>query len=78
MRCTRCGYRGKPRPEPLWLLLVTVGIWIVPLAFLAFGYWPFLLLPAIAVTVWAVFAIHLQCPACGAPRGAKNSASRTR
>ncbi|MCO6412283.1 MAG: hypothetical protein J5I92_06025 [Thiogranum sp.] len=57
---------------------MTVGIWIVPLAFLAFGYWPFLLLPAIAVTVWAVFAIHLQCPACGAPRGAKNSASRTR
>ena len=39
---------------------------MVPLGFLSLGYWPFFLLPAVALTAWAWIAARSLCPACGA------------
>ncbi len=39
-----------------WLRLAALLAWLPPAAFFAAGYWPFLLLPAIAVTAWALLA----------------------
>ncbi len=65
-RCPHCGYQGKPARESLWLAWVAAAAWLVPLAFLTLGYWPFFLLPAIAVTAWAFIAVRPVCPACKA------------
>lgn len=65
--CDQCGYRGAPQREGVGLVWLAVFIWLVPLAFLSFGFWPFFLLPAVAVSAWAFTAYRLRCPACGAP-----------
>lgn len=63
--CAHCNYTGRPRLQPAWLLWLAVLVWLVPLAFLAHGYWPFFLLPAVAISAWAVTAVHRSCPHCG-------------
>jgi hypothetical protein len=65
-RCPHCGYRGKPVRESVWLLWLAAAAWLVPLGFLAFGFWPFFLLPAAALSAWAWLAVRPQCPACRA------------
>jgi hypothetical protein len=42
-------------------------VWLLPLGFLSQGFWPFFLLPSIAITVWAVSAVRRVCPGCGKP-----------
>jgi hypothetical protein len=63
-QCSKCGYTGKPELEQAWLAVAALLVWLIPLGFLSFGYWPFFLLPAIATTAWAVTAVRLRCPAC--------------
>jgi len=53
--------------EQAWLVPVTAIAWVIPLSFLSFGYWPFFLLPAVAITAWAVMAVRLRCPSCRQP-----------
>jgi hypothetical protein len=72
-RCTHCGSSGRLRLEPAWLLRLALLIWLVPLGFLSMGFWPFLLLPSIAVSAWAAMVVRPACPQCG--RRGKNSAS---
>ncbi len=48
--------RGRRARRNRWLRLAALLTWLPPAAFLAAGYWPFLLLPAIAVTAWALLA----------------------
>ena len=66
-QCSNCGYTGGPQLEQAWLIPVAVVAWIIPLSFLAVGYWPFFLLPAIAITAWALLAVRLRCPSCKQP-----------
>jgi len=63
-RCPHCGYRGRPRWENSWLAWVAGLVWLLPIGFLSMGYWPFFLLPSIAITVWAWFAVQFTCPVC--------------
>lgn len=65
--CPHCGYTGAPRWTNTYLAVVAGLLWVAPLAFLSQGFYPFLILPAIALTVWAVIAIRPVCPACGRP-----------
>jgi hypothetical protein len=58
MKC--CAHRGYPG-EP-----VRETVWLVPLVFLAAGYWPFFLLPAVAMTAWVWLGLRPLCPACRA------------
>lgn len=67
--CSTCGYRGQPRYEGVWVAWVAAVVWLVPLGFLSQGYWPFLVLPSIALTVWAVVSVRRICPVCRAPWG---------
>lgn len=53
--------------EGLGLAWLAVFMWLVPLVFLSFGFWPFFLVPAIAISVWACMTYRLRCPGCGAP-----------
>ena len=39
-RCSNCGYTGGPQLEQAWLIPVAVVAWLIPLSFLAVGYWP--------------------------------------
>lgn len=63
--CAQCNYRGRPRLQPGWLLWLGVLVWLVPLGFLSQGYWPFFLLPAVAISVWAYTGVRRTCPRCG-------------
>lgn len=65
--CAHCGYTGRPRLQPAWLVWLAVLIWLLPLGFLAHGLWPFFLLPSIAITAWAVTGVRRVCPGCGKP-----------
>ena len=65
-RCPHCGYQGKAVREGGCLVWVAALAWLVPLGFLSLGYWPFFLLPAVALTAWAWIAARSLCPACGA------------
>lgn len=65
--CEYCGYVGKPLRSARWLAWLAAAVWLVPLAFLLQGFWPFFLLPAIAITAWAVLAARRVCPHCGKP-----------
>jgi hypothetical protein len=67
MRCAHCAGTGRPVWRPLWLALLALLIWLLPLAFLSMGFWPLFLLPSIAITAWAVTAVRRVCPACGRP-----------
>ncbi|WP_158675410.1 hypothetical protein [Thiohalobacter thiocyanaticus] len=49
----------------LWMIPVTLLVWLVPVAFLSHGYWPFFLLPAIAITIWSLIAVKRECARCG-------------
>jgi len=69
IHCDQCGYIGAPRREGLGLVWLAAFMWLVPVAFLSFGFWPFFLLPAIAVSVWAYLAYQTRCPTCGASLG---------
>ncbi|MDH3527570.1 MAG: hypothetical protein OEN52_03860 [Gammaproteobacteria bacterium] len=71
--CPHCGTSRRPRLEPAWLLWLALLIWLVPLGFLSMGFWPFLLLPSIAISAWAFLAVRPVCPQCGKRR--KDSAS---
>jgi hypothetical protein len=64
-RCAHCHYTGRPRLRPAWLLWLVFLVWLVPLGFLAHGFWPFFLLPAVALTAWAAVAVRRTCPNCG-------------
>lgn len=66
-RCAHCGHRGRPRLRPAWLAWLALLVWLLPLAFLSLGYWPFFLLPAIAISAWALGAVRRHCPRCGRP-----------
>jgi hypothetical protein len=66
-RCVHCGYRGRPAWRPAWIAVLAVLVWLLPLGFLSQGFWPFFLLPSIAITAWAVSAVHRVCPGCGKP-----------
>jgi len=63
--CPHCEYRGRPRLQPAWLLWLALLVWLVPLGFLTAGFWPFLLLPSIAISAWALMAVRPVCPQCG-------------
>ena len=63
--CTHCNYTGRARLQPAWLLWLAVLVWLVPLGFLTQGFWPFFLLPAVAVSAWASMAVRRTCPNCG-------------
>jgi hypothetical protein len=67
MRCAHCGGTGPPVWRPLWLVLLALLVWALPLGFLSMGFWPFFLLPSVAITVWAFTAVHRVCPDCGRP-----------
>ncbi len=62
--CSHCGYVGKLELDQAWLMLAAVAAWIIPVVFYSFGFWPFFLLPAIAITAWAITAVRPRCPAC--------------
>ncbi|HSH30310.1 MAG TPA: hypothetical protein VK971_10415 [Thiohalobacter sp.] len=49
----------------IWLIPATLLVWLVPIAFLSHGYWPFFLLPAIALTIWSLIAVKRECGRCG-------------
>ena len=66
--CRHCGYAGRPRWANGHLAVLAALLWLVPRAFLSQGFYPFLILPTIALTVWAALAIRPICPACGRPR----------
>ena len=66
-RCVQCGYRGRPIWRPAWPGVLALLVWLLPLGFLSLGYWPFFLLPSIAVSVWALATVRRVCPACGSP-----------
>jgi len=66
-RCAHCGFTGRPRLRPAWLALLAVLVWLLPLGFLSMGFWPFFLLPSVAITAWAVSAVRRVCPRCGQP-----------
>lgn len=63
-RCQKCGYSGRPELEQGWLIAVALIAWIIPLSFLSMGFWPFFLLPAVAITAWALMGVRLRCPSC--------------
>lgn len=63
--CVHCNDTVRPRLQPAWLLWLAVLAWLPPLAFLSLGYWPFFLLPALAINAWAVTAVRRTCPTCG-------------
>ncbi len=65
-QCPHCGYQGNAGYRDGWLAWVAGAAWLVPLAFLSMGYWPFFLLPAIALTAWAFVSVKRVCPRCGA------------
>jgi len=52
------------RWENSWLAWVAGLVWLLPIGFLSMGYWPFFLLPSIAITAWAWFAVQFTCPVC--------------
>jgi len=64
--CEQCGYTGAARREGRGLVWLAALMWLVPLAFLSFGFWPFFLFPAIAISAWAYMAYQSRCPGCGA------------
>ena len=64
-KCAYCGHTDRPVLKNLWMIPVTVLIWLVPITFLSHGYWPFFLVPAIAVTVWSLIAVKRECTRCG-------------
>jgi hypothetical protein len=66
-RCTHCGFTGRPRLRPAWLAVLALLVWLLPLGFLSMGFWPFFLLPSIAITAWAVGAVRRVCPDCCTP-----------
>lgn len=63
-RCPHCNHSGRPRLEPAWLLRLALLVWLVPLGFLSQGFWPFLLLPSIAISAWAAMDVRPVCPRC--------------
>lgn len=63
--CVHCDFRGRPRLRPAWLLWLAILVWLLPLGFLARGYWPFFLLPALAIDAWAATGVRRTCPRCG-------------
>jgi len=65
--CRHCGYAGRPRWANGHLAVLAALLWLVPLGFLVQGFYPFLIVPAMAVTVWAVMAVRRTCPSCGRP-----------
>ena len=65
--CPHCGFAGPPRWTNTYIAVVAALVWLAPVAFLSQGWYPFLILPAIALTAWAVMAIRPVCPACGKP-----------
>ena len=67
--CHHCGYTGAPRREGLGLIVLAAFLWLLPAAFLVFGFWPFFLVPAIVLTAWAYLSYRESCPACRAPLG---------
>ncbi|HYQ71572.1 MAG TPA: hypothetical protein VET88_06555 [Gammaproteobacteria bacterium] len=66
-KCIYCGNAGRPRWQPAWLAVVAVLVWLLPLGFLSHGFWPFFLLPSLAISAWAVTTVRRVCPACGRP-----------
>ena len=64
-QCRHCGYTGRPRWSSRWLAVVAAVVWLIPLAFLSQGFYPFMVVPAIALTIWAAIAIKRVCPSCG-------------
>lgn len=46
------------------MIPVTLVVWFIPIAFLSHGYWPFFLLPAIALTVWSLIVVKRECGRC--------------
>ena len=66
-RCPHCGHAGRPRWSNPYLAVVAAVVWLVPLAFLSQGFYPFLIVPAIALTVWALVAVRRVCPSCRRP-----------
>ena len=64
-QCAHCGVTGKPRLRPAWLAWLALLVWLLPLGFLSLGFWPFFLLPSIAITAWALTAVCRVCPGCG-------------
>jgi len=66
LKCKHCGYSGRFSRQHTWLSGLAVVVWIIPLGFLAQGYWPFLIMPAILVTIWAMLSRVWVCPQCGA------------
>jgi hypothetical protein len=63
--CAHCNCTGRPRLQPAWLLWLAILVWLVPLGFLSQGFWPFFLLPAVAISAWAFTAVRRTCPSCG-------------
>jgi hypothetical protein len=66
-RCVHCGYTGRPQLRLAWLAWLALLVWLLPLGFLSLGFWPFFLLPSIAITAWAVTTVRRVCPRCGQP-----------
>jgi hypothetical protein len=66
-RCVHCGYGSRPEWRPAWLALLALLVWLLPLGFLSQGFWPFFLLPSIAITTWAITSVRRVCPGCGRP-----------
>jgi DNA-directed RNA polymerase subunit RPC12/RpoP len=64
-KCEYCGSTGSPLREGLGLVWLAVVMWLVPIVFLSFGFWPFFLIPALAVSIWAYLGYRLRCPDCG-------------
>ena len=67
MRCAHCSYHGSPAWRQAWLALLAVLVWLLPLGFLSMGFWPFFLLPSVAITAWAATTVRRVCPRCGQP-----------
>lgn len=64
-KCAYCGHTARPVHRNLWMIPVTLLVWLIPVAFLSHGYWPFFLLPAIAITIWSLIAVKRECARCG-------------
>ena len=64
-QCSHCGVTGKLCLRPAWLAWLALLVWLLPLGFLSLGFWPFFLLPSIAITAWALTAVRRVCPGCG-------------
>ena len=71
--CPRCGESAGSRWINVGPALLCAVLWVVPVAFLMLGMYPFGVIVMIVATWWAVRRVRRVCAYCGADRAAASS-----